>query len=255
VLSINRLSLPLTAILTCALILAASASFCMVKADSTPVIPAVPQFNLTLEQGYIIITIKNQPISGETLYYNARAKLHTDTNWAGSFYIDDSIGTFDCIQQSTSNFTVITFSVPVYAIDKQLDIQVKAVPRYPSQVFVPDYSLGYFRDDGYYETRMVIGTSSGWSNIQTITVTLPTPTPFVSEPPPPIMYPTSPPYPNHPSQTSPTNSPAAIPPQASASSGAPVDLSWIEITFILLVAVIAGLVATQVLLWRKIKAK
>ena len=250
----NRLSLHLKAILTCALILA-SASFCAVKADSTPVIPSAPQFTLKLEQDLIIITIKNQPISGETIYYNARAKLHTDTGWAGNFYIDDSISTFDCLQQSNSDVTVIYSGVPVYAIDKQLDIQVKAIPQYSTQVFIPDYAHGFFTGEGHYETRMVIGTDSGWSNTQTIAITLPTPTPFTSEAPPPPMQPTVSPYPNHPSQTSPTNSPAAIPPQASAIPSIPTSLEWTEIGLIIMAMVIVGLVASQVLLWHRIKAK
>jgi hypothetical protein len=140
VLFVNRLSLTITSMLLCAIVLASTAT---VKADSTPTVPAVPQFSLKLVDDQVIITIKNQPVSGEAIYYNAREKLHTDTGWAGSFYIDDAIGTFDCMPQSTSDVTVITSSVPTYAINSQLDIQVESIPQYSSQFFVLDHPYGF----------------------------------------------------------------------------------------------------------------
>lgn len=219
-------------------------------------IPAIPQFTLKIDQDQVVITIKNQPISGETIYYNARAKLHTDTGWTNAFYIDDAIGTFNCPQQSTSDFTIISSSVPSYAVNSQIDIQVKAVPQYSTQVFVPDHAFdpyGFFKDDGHYESRMVIGTASAWSNTQTILVNQPSsPTPFPSIVPP---WPTATPYQNQPSQTSPTTSPTTISPQTSVPPGAPAGLSWTEIALIIMAVVIAGLVVAQVLLWRRIKIK
>jgi len=135
-------------------------------------------------QGYYVekydieVAIKNQPFTAYTnadgyvcdnLYFDIQVKAHFDENWRSSA----SIYPFYRIEQSGSKETVVTFTLQdgdgLWAKPPsggQLDFRVEAYTGYlrdPTQAeFVPGFSIG--------QVFVRVG-SSGWSIIQTVTVT------------------------------------------------------------------------------------
>ena len=124
-----------------------------------------------VEKYDIEVTIKNQPFTPYTnangyecnLYYDIQVKAHFGENWRSS----ESYYPFDNIGQSSSKETVITFTLKDDGLwakppsGGQLDFRVKAY-------------TGYWRampEIGFREPGLFREESSGWSDVQTITIT------------------------------------------------------------------------------------
>jgi hypothetical protein len=145
----------------------------------------------------INVTIRNQPLTGQTdsnnstLYYNVRFKGHFATNWA-AFKPGDYI-----VQNNSGQNTVITFYVGIYGADGTnlggAPISLNMPPDIGGQVdFQVEALWGYVHFDGTSFVPVVqnnysfIGTESGWSSTQTITIPAssvsPNPTPSSAVP-------------------------------------------------------------------------
>lgn len=148
-------------VLLIAISVAVSAGSALAQSTSKP---SIPQFTLKLvsqpydvpttytidpntnetitNQGYSVenysmeVWIKNQP-SQNTLFYNVRVKDPNSDYWQEEYhYSQDSPG--NCPPQSTSEYTILSYSVNWYPA---IDVQVKAFPEVVTQHFVPDHPL------------------------------------------------------------------------------------------------------------------
>jgi len=177
-----------------------------VQAASTPSVPQftvklidnshdVPPYNTTTTDPYtgketitthpgfrvekydIEVTIKNQPFTPYTntngyecnLYYDVQAKAHFDENWRSSstYYPHTNIG------QTSGAETIVTWTLSEGGsfLGKppsggKLDFRVEAFTGYWRDPMPQESALG-FRDPIFVHEE----ASSGWSSIQTITIT------------------------------------------------------------------------------------
>ncbi|MCL1977391.1 MAG: hypothetical protein FWG55_04710 [Candidatus Bathyarchaeota archaeon] len=142
-----------------------------VWAESTP---SVPQFTVKLIDNLIEIAIKDQPFTPYTnasghrfdLYYIVEVKEHLGENWYRLISYTDQLVHLKSVE------TVLSLSD-----SSQVDFRVKAVIAYDDSWVDPASIYGINRPGYYYKYDDV--TSSGWSNIQTITINdnLPTSSP------------------------------------------------------------------------------
>jgi hypothetical protein len=134
--------------------------------------PSVPEFTVNLVNNSIVLTIKNQPftpetLSGETttLYYNVQSKLHSSQDWTYWFLASDGYPT----QDSGSKYTVLSYGwgggfifTSSHGIEipsgSQVDFQVQAMNGYLGREIV-NASLGAFGVPWVFK-----GETSDWSN-------------------------------------------------------------------------------------------
>jgi hypothetical protein len=161
--------------------------------------PSAPEFTLQpvgpsytdpitdyhVEFSAVNVTIKNQPFTPYansntpeiSLYYNVRIKDHNEPdNWTNLYFPDGYL------PQSNSDNTTMSILVNIgqnggiISVNTQTDIQVQAMIGYSTS------SLSPFNPSFTYQ---FVGTTSGWSPTQTITIpansTSPTPTSAVPE--------------------------------------------------------------------------
>jgi len=136
--------------------------------------PSSPEFTARFVPSSLEVTIKNQPLtdyadvngSNPSLYYGFRIKDHKniqDWNYAPIYYVGiSSYGTY--YKASNSDYTVVSFPLGSYPLtgildSEQVDLQVIALI---GNEFPTSYENGsvYGFD----------GVTSGWSNVQTITI-------------------------------------------------------------------------------------
>lgn len=113
----------------------------------------------------IEIRIKNQHYSGsQTLFYNYSYKGHYEDTWkyyaTGSYSRDSSGPNF--ISQSTSDYTVATFSAPEKG---QIDFRVQAQAGYYDRT-----ELYIILPGAPFSEYSFVGEVSGWSQPQTIAI-------------------------------------------------------------------------------------
>ena len=123
------------------------------------------------------VTIKNQPFTPYTnatgheinLYYVVQFKGHfgEDKDWQGVGASDPN-GNFAYVSdvykaQSDSGYTVVLESANMYSGDVQMDFRVQAVTGYKEYNWSPGGQFGH--------SYITSGVESGWSKIQTITMT------------------------------------------------------------------------------------
>ncbi len=141
-----------------------------------------------LEFSTVKIVIKNQPFTNQTnvdfLYYSVRIRPHNypDSYWQELF----SAGYEGFPIQTSSNYTVIPLSVegtqtlgPIIPTGASTDIQVEAMIGHIGRNLTAGYPYVFF------------GETSGWSNIQTVTLPPKIPFTFSTPTPPPTTTPSS----------------------------------------------------------------
>jgi len=147
--------------------------------------PSVPQFNVKfIDNSYpgylgnimrIDVTIKNQHFTPYTddlgreyvLYYRVEVKGHFEGNIWNSFVsqrYNNFIDKVSFVIPSDSEYTVVS-SETLHDANAQLDFRVGAFIGYWVEPSMGDH-LG-----GFHDLRLVEAESSGWSDIQTITIT------------------------------------------------------------------------------------
>jgi hypothetical protein len=263
------------------LIVSLVASLCAVEADP---IPSVPQFtlkfeahpyyvppvhgidqysgkNITIEEGYYVenrsveISIKNQlyynSINGSNCWivYNVRVKGHYGEVWNELYWFNTyTKGNFPL--QSNSESTVISVSAEGYPSGSQIDIQVKALAEYSTQVI----NYAHIGDwNGYYVPAYAINSTSDWSNTQTITIPENSPSPSPSSSPSPTITPTPSPTltPSTPPSLSPTQEP--ITQHSPSSENTQTENSTLITITIVLAAVATISIGIAVYALRKLK--
>lgn len=156
--------------------------------------PSVPVFSLGLSNGLIDITIQNQKLilttGNESIYYNIRVKDHFGDQWTELYTLYSTTmsierGTIPI--QSNEKYTILPCPVLPYPQNTTVDFQVQAMYGHyyvqepaSHSPFVPDI------------VAFNIVSESGWSSTQTITIPLPSPSVTES---PPNFGPTSSPEP------------------------------------------------------------
>jgi hypothetical protein len=221
-------------------------------------IPQTPQFSLKIEDGYVVISIKNQNYPNGTLYYDVRTRVHSsDNNWVHyreMYHYAD--GLFDCPKQTSTEFTVLRYSYndlgypDSYPANSTIDVQVQAIPQGTISVFVLRGPL-----PGEYEAEYATGDPSGWSNSQTIMLSLSIPDPGTMPP----MQQTASPRPLYPiTSPEPTLTPNALQsttPFSELDNGYP-SISLLLLTnniALLIIALLLGVIITLLLVIRKRK--
>jgi hypothetical protein len=159
--------------------------------------------NVTIAEGghvenkSIVVTIKNQPSSGD-LYYNVRYKGHFEKSWTELYYYEP-YSPNDLPRQSNSEYTVLSLlqeSLPAdsFVDGAQVDVQVEALLWHNIEIFISDHPTlpPPYNEIGHYETRYALNETSGWSNTQTLTIgesQTPTPSPATTPTPTPSEEP------------------------------------------------------------------
>lgn len=234
----RTLALTLIAVLTVSSVLWMESA----SAQSTPK-PSIPELTLTLVDGAVRVTIKNQPYvsyndsEGRTfgLFYHLRMKDSAEDNWHYFTYPVGGYRAPDFFPTSGSDYT--TMDIPYsgnslgfnwvdFTISSgKADFEVEALGGNSTLVSMSEFSFqGSFDDYGY----IFQGELSGWSDSQTIQFAYPqvTPTPV---------------------------------PTASPTPAAPVDIltgfDWEKVAVIGLVAVVAVLAVAVAMLWRRLPRK
>lgn len=183
-------------VIVCLAVLLAVSSLLLVQASGALTVakPSVPKFTLELDNGAIAIEIQNQQLiptrDNESIYYNVRVKDHFGDQWTELYTLYSTTmsierGTIPI--QSDEKYTILPCPVLPYPQNTTVDFQVQAMyGHYYMQEpashspFVPDI------------VAFNIISESGWSSTQTITIPLPTPSVTES---PPNFGPTSSPEP------------------------------------------------------------
>jgi hypothetical protein len=213
-----------------------------VSAQSTPK-PSIPELSLTLVDGAVRVTIKNQPYVSYNdseghvfgLFYHLRMRDSAENNWHFFTYPVGGYRAPDYFPASDSEYT--TMDIPYFGnslgfnwVDFTIssgkaDFEVEALGGNSSLVNMSELSFqGSIDDYGY----IFHGELSGWSDSQTIQFAYPqvTPTPL------------------------PTVSPTQV---------APVDIltsfGWEKVAVIGLVAAVAILAVAVAMLWRRLPKK
>ncbi len=140
-----------------------------------------------VENKTVEITIKNQPYTYSSngvaynLYYNVRVKGHFGNDWSELYPIVDRL----CSDykdeysnflsrtsppQSTSEYTVLSFSAANYPADSQIDVQVQAIIGHDSRYYVLEYAFLYPTGRGNWAPAVAYDITSDWSSTQTITL-------------------------------------------------------------------------------------
>jgi hypothetical protein len=130
----------------------------------------VAQIGYTNEYSAVNITIKNQPYNSASgflyLHYNIRIKDHNEAdNWTDLYNADEE----NYPTQSTdSDYTTISIPIPTIPAGTQTDIQVEAMIGY--------YET-HFNGNPSPQTQIstLVGETSGWSDMQTVTIPANTP--------------------------------------------------------------------------------
>jgi hypothetical protein len=230
----------------------------------------ISQAGYHVENKSIQVQIKNQPFSysfnGTTyhLYYGVRVKGHFGSEWVEHYSNYEAIswakqntmsytkGQFvGGIQQSNSDYTMLSISASDYPNDAQLDIQVMATVGHDSQKFINEnWHLMDFTVWGHYEPAVAVDTTSDWSNTQTINLSSgeATISQSTASPVPPPTQQTPPPSPT----AEPTQTPTETPIQPSIQTGILPEITWEQIALAVACAVIAVLAAGLVVLWRRL---
>ena len=160
-------------------------SFAPVLAQSKP---SVPEFTLELGERRLDLRIKNQ---NNVTYYNVRVKLHSSDEWNALFGPRRGDGEPNYAAPSDSEYTVIylgTIFPPsgkdrpssyLYVESNTGNFEGLAVPSGEQVDFQVEAMTGYFALQPVIPAQYYVfsGEKSGWSNTQTITVPVLTPTP------------------------------------------------------------------------------
>jgi hypothetical protein len=231
------------------IILAASSMLWVasVSAQSIPK-PSVSELTLTFIDGYVQVTIKNQPYTSYndsddhmiTLYYHIRMKDHYETNWHYTIYpVPLEYRLPEYFPASRADYTtmnipysgnIIGFSGREFTSPSgKVDFEVEALMGYSTVVMVNPVPFSGRPDDYAYSFN---GELSGWSNPQTIEIANPQSTP------------------THP----PTLSPAPTAPLDTLASLL-LGLAWEKIAIIALVVAVAVLTVGFMAIWRRMPKK
>jgi hypothetical protein len=146
--------------------------------------PSVPKFTVKIvDNGGVQITIENQAIisngySSANIFYNLRLKDHDSSNWASTTMPDPSQSIRGYIaENSETGFSILLKSINgIYNLlelsngPHQIDFQVEAINGYL------DASAKYILPTDPNSLPVIIVSTSGWSDTQTIVVTLNEPT-------------------------------------------------------------------------------
>ncbi len=155
--------------------------------------PLVPEFTVKLisslpeaNETTIELAIRNQPFDRNNIYnysfvYNVRIRT-SDENWTDLYDAEDGYPT-----QSNSDYTVLSYVLGESAYYPPADyplspsVKVGILPTSGQVDFQVEAMIGY-RDRGVYSDGIMPyvfkGEKSGWSNIQTLTISdSPTPSP------------------------------------------------------------------------------
>jgi hypothetical protein len=163
---------------------------------TTTIDPYTGKETVTTHPGYHVenkttqIRINNQPftpyeIQGKdhnwtiNLYYNIRLKGHFSQNW-GYYRLYNGSSDGNLVQDYDSKYTVI-FIDSYLPSEGKMDFQIEALTGY-------EHGVVSFVPGAPGTSRVITGESSGWSNIQTITI----PSTSTSPPPNPTPTPTIP---------------------------------------------------------------
>ena len=138
--------------------------------------------NVTKQEGYyvenksIIITIKNQPFASSVngtnyfLFYNIRYKGHFGEDWEEIYRYSNSYPLDSLPPMSNSEYTILSISAEDYPYSAKVDVQVEAILGHSYQVFE---HYRFFLPDGEYAEHFAMDERSGWSEIQTVTISAP----------------------------------------------------------------------------------
>jgi hypothetical protein len=196
----------------------------------TTINPALHIDNRTLE-----FTIKNQPFTpyydadsgfNITLFYNIRMRGHFGGNWTELFCVDGNHPV-----QSDSDYTVVSLPLGSHSdtllrwlpanTSSQIDFQVEAM-------------IGYFSRSAGFASWYFEGEESGWSNVQTITIS------NTSSPPSETINPSG-------SPQSPTQTPLA----PNVGTSVLFGLDWVGVAVIALLCVVVVLLVLVVVFLRR----
>ena len=124
----------------------------------------ITELGYHVNDGWLEVTVRNQPFTPYTvggsnrrdLYYYVEVKGHFggDNDWYSLYPSGTETG---YVQQSDSDYTVLTNYSAWYDSGTKLDFRVRAVVGYPWRV-----TLGWY---------MFVEEESDWSSVQTITIT------------------------------------------------------------------------------------
>lgn len=184
-------------------------------AQTRPEKPSIPEFTLRVdynsqyfEDSKVILTVKNQPsdftIDGDTyqIYYVINKKMHSDTEWTqlGSYYARDVVSdkrylviAKDTVRQRDGEYTTFTFNEKWNQSGVTMDFQVQALLGHNISIYDP-YNAGLgmalgvpgSRPTSDYFPAVAYDVRSGWSEVQSITITkppTPTATPYTTPKP------------------------------------------------------------------------
>ncbi len=177
----------------------------------------------TVENKTIDLTIKNQPFSFTDKYvypaYSIRIKGHYEQEWRNiSSFSEHSPGRL----ASHSEYTVISFPQSDYTAGGEVDFQVQAA-------IVTAHPLWGGSNMGYWTFE-----TSGWSNIQTVTIpktSAASPTPFNT------------------GSSLPPQNPSATP--NGIGTGTPFEFNIVEVAILVVLVVLAVLVAVLIVTLRR----
>lgn len=138
--------------------------------------PSVPELTLTLVDGAVHVTIKNDHVSYNdsddhviTLYYHIQMKYHYETNWHYTTYPVGEYRAPDCFSASKLGYTtmdipysgnIIGFSGKEFTSPSgKVDFEVEALGGFSTMVMVNPVPFADYPDDYGYTFN---GELSGW---------------------------------------------------------------------------------------------
>jgi hypothetical protein len=168
------------------------------NAQTTPTL-SVPEFTLKYNGNSsnptIVITIENQPPPNASyqIYFNIRVRDNLEGNWTELYhYTDNSTGNLPI--QTNLPYTTLYY-LPENS-SGTLDFQVEAIRTHYIQYISPNVPLFQHPTEPWVVVNSLVYGLSGWSNIQTVTLSSATPSPTLTPSPTPGTPTSNPPIPS-----------------------------------------------------------